>query len=157
MRVSEERNFLGGSVWLWEWASFFILSLSLSLSLHFDEAGNGLKWKCKPIFGSKCKNRWSNEIVFRKIYFSCATKHTVTRKTISWNAFTPKQTQPKSRQIGWIKVYPNLLENPKIIEHICWFWPTHLLRITRNPSGQTIGLGISDVITYRCIYSKIML
>ena len=73
------------------------LTLSLSLSLRICEPINDLKVKQKlhSFSGSKalfyCQSKWFS----RKLYFTCATKHTERCKRISWNRLKPKQTQPK--------------------------------------------------------------
>ena len=70
------------------------LSLSLSARLSLE-----IIWRenrsVKFFPGQSYKTHGQMKLFSGKFYFPCATKHTVSRKTISWNGFTPKQTQPK--------------------------------------------------------------
>ena len=75
-------------------------SCSLSLSL-FLSARLSLEiiWRenrsVKYLPGQSHKTHGQMKLFSGKFYFPCTTKHTVSCKTISWNGFTPKQTQPK--------------------------------------------------------------
>ena len=83
----------GSPVTLKAWSRLLSLSLSLSLSLRVWPR-NGLKWKfwLQTIFRVKALFSRSTSNNFRKIYFSCTTKHLHLRKSISENDLKPKQT-----------------------------------------------------------------
>ena len=104
------RLILGGSVTL--------SSLSLSLSLHVWD----LEMVCSEnrnvnqFSGQSHKTHGQLKCFSGKFYFPCATKHAVRCKIISWNGFTPKQTQPKFhtknfaiRPICWRNYYSSWL------------------------------------------------
>ena len=66
------------------------------LSLRVFENDLKVKLKLKIFFGSRGLFYSQSKWFFGKLYFPCATKHTVSCKRISWNRFQPKQIQPKS-------------------------------------------------------------
>ena len=68
----------------------------LFLFLSLRVFGNDLKVKQKLKIFSRSKGLFYSQSKWfsRKLYFPCATKHTVSCKRISWNCFQPKQTQP---------------------------------------------------------------
>ena len=73
-----------------ELVSFFFLYLSLcalmSPKMVWSENEN-----VNQFLGQSVKTHSQIKWFSRKFYFSRATKHTMTRKTIFWNTFTPKQ------------------------------------------------------------------
>ena len=83
------RSVLGGSVTLSS------LSLSLSLRVWDPEMVWSENRNVNQFSGQSHKTHGQMKCFSGKFYFSCATKHTVRCKIISWNGFTPKQTQPK--------------------------------------------------------------
>ena len=84
-----------------EWGDLFSLSLSLSLSLSFSLCASDPEMFCSEnknvnhFSGQSHKTHGQWKCFSGKFYFPCATKYTVRCKIISWNGFTPKQTQPK--------------------------------------------------------------
>ena len=105
-----------GAIWCVrssDWSSGFasddegvIWALSLSLSLSLSLCASDLKmvWSenfyYKPFPGSKPHFTQSTSNNFRKIYFSCATKHPHLQKSISRSDLKPKQTQPYFHQLS---------------------------------------------------------
>ena len=75
-------------------ASVSPFSLSVSLFAHLQN-NLKVKQKLKIFSGSKGLFYGQSKWFSGKLYFPCATKHTVSCKRISWNRFQPKQTQPK--------------------------------------------------------------
>ena len=75
------------------------LSLSLSLCVSDPEIVWSENLSFKPFPWSKPHFSKSTSNNFRKIYFSCATKHSHFRKSISGSDLKPKQTQPKKYQL----------------------------------------------------------
>ena len=75
------------------------LSLSLSLCVSDPEIVWSENLSFKPFPWSKPHFSKSTSNNFRKIYFSCATKHPHFRKSISGSDLKPKQTQPKKYQL----------------------------------------------------------
>ena len=77
------------------------LSLSLSLSLFLSLCVWDPEMVCSEnrnvnqFSGQNHKTHGQRKCFSEKFYFPCATKHTMRCKIISWNGFTPKQTQPK--------------------------------------------------------------
>ena len=92
-----------GSVWVYqvdrcdgwiEWASFFLLSLSLFARLMSPEMVWSENKSVNQFPSQSHKTHDQLKWFYWKFYFPCATKHALRCKTISWNGFTPKQTQP---------------------------------------------------------------
>ena len=80
------------------WSGLPLLSLSLCASnpkMVWSE-----NFHFKPFPGSKPHFTQSTSNNFRKIYFSCATKHPHLRKSISRSDLKPKKTQPYFHQLS---------------------------------------------------------
>ena len=72
------------------------LSLYLSLCAFDPEMVYSENRNVKPFSGQSLILHGQLKWFYGKFYFPCATKHALRCKTISWNGFTPKQTEPKS-------------------------------------------------------------
>ena len=84
------RSVLGGSVTL----SSFSLSLRVwDLEMVCSENRNVNQFP-----GQSHKTHGQLKCLSGKFYFPCATKHVLRCKIISWNGFTPKQTQHKKNK-----------------------------------------------------------
>ena len=75
--------------------SLFFLSLYLSLCTSDLEMVCSENRNVKPYPGQSLILHGQLKWFYGKFYFSCATKHALRCKTISWNGFTPKQMEPK--------------------------------------------------------------
>ena len=82
------------SVWVSELGDLFSLSLSL-----FARLSPKMVWSenrnVNQFPGQSRKTHGQMKCFSGKLYFPCATKHTVGCKIIPWNGFTPTQMQPK--------------------------------------------------------------
>ena len=83
------RSVLGGSV---------TLSLSLSLHVWDPEMVCRENRNINQFPGQSHKTHGQLKCFSGKFYFPCVTKHVLRCKIISWNGFTPKQTQPKTNK-----------------------------------------------------------
>ena len=75
--------------------SVTLSSLSLSLHIWDPEMVWSENKNVNQFLSQSHKTHDQSKCFSRKFYFPCATEHTVSCKIISWNGFTPKQTQPK--------------------------------------------------------------
>ena len=92
------------------------LSLSLSLRVWDPKMVWSENRNVNQFSGQSHKTHGQLKCFSGKFYFPCATKHAVRCKIISWNGFTPKQTQPKFhtknfaiRPICWRNYYSSWL------------------------------------------------
>ena len=80
----------------WIHNSLFFLPLYLSLCASDPKMVCSEDRNVKPFPGQSIILHGQLKWFYGKFYFPCATKHALRCKTISWNGFTPKQTEPKS-------------------------------------------------------------
>ena len=81
-------------------SDLFSLSLSLSTCLSLEMVWSENR-NVKQFPGQSHNIYGQMKCFSGKFYFPCVTKHTVRCKIISWNGFTPKQTQPKWGPNKW--------------------------------------------------------